>query len=434
MNSFHIHRVGRSVVAMLVLLSLPALAPASSRADDWPNWRGPAQDGVAAGSGYATEWGPEKNVLWRTALPGTGASTPAVQGDRVVVTCAIGDRNAVVCFDRDGKEAWRRELGPVRAGKHAKATGCNPSPVTDGVRAWVYYKSGELACLDLADGAVVWRTNLQERFGADTLWWDLGTSPVLAKKAVIVAVMQSGPSYLAAFDRGTGELLWKQDRLLDAPEEAAQSYSTPVVIAGDAAKREPDELVIVLGADHVTAHDAATGKEVWRVGGLNPDGHKFFRSIASPVVAGDYVIAPYARGATLTAVRRGGSGDVTKTHVAWTRKDLGTDVPTPAAAGGRVIVCTDKGTVACLEAATGKTLWSGDLPKNRHTYSASPVLVDGAIVVTREDGASTVLAARDAFEVLGSGAVGETTVATPVCIDGRMLLRTHDSLWCIGKN
>jgi outer membrane protein assembly factor BamB len=149
-------------------------------------------------------------------------------------------------------------------------------------------------------------------------------------------------------------------------------------------------------------------------------------------VAGDYVIAPYARGETITAIRRGGVGDVTATHVAWTRKDLGADVPTPAAVGGRVIVCTDKGTVACLEAATGKTLWSGDLPKNRNAYSSSPVVVDGAIVVTREDGESTILADRDAFRVLGSGAVGEMTVATPVCVDGRMLLRTQDSLWCIG--
>ena len=188
---------------------------------------------------------------------------------------------------------------------------------------------------------------------------------------------------------------------------------------------------------HLTAHDAATGKELWRVGGLNPGGEKYYRSIASPVVAGDLVIAPYARGSTLTAVKRGGIGDVTKTHVAWTRKDLGADVPTPAFKDGRVVVCTDQGKVACLEAATGKTLWEGELPKNRHAYSASPVLVDGKILVTREDGESAILAGPAAagaggrFEILGHGSVGEMTVATPVCVDGRIFLRTHDSLWCI---
>jgi outer membrane protein assembly factor BamB len=244
--------------------------------------------------------------------------------------------------------------------------------------------------------------------------------------------MQSGPSYLVAFDRGTGAVLWKQDRMLGAPEEAAQSYSTPVVVAGDPAKGEPAEVLFVLGADHVTAHDAATGKELWRVGSLNPKQDKFFRSIASPVVAGDLVIAPYARGNTITAIRRGGAGDVTATHVAWVRNDLGADVPTPAVQGGRVYVCTDKGRVACLEAASGKTLWQGELPKNRHAYSASPVLVDGRLVVTREDGHATTLAAGDAFEVLAEGDVGEMTVATPVFVDGGIFLRTHDALWCLG--
>jgi outer membrane protein assembly factor BamB len=207
-----------------------------------------------------------------------------------------------------------------------------------------------------------------------------------------------------------------------------------LVLAGDKALGEPDEVLVILGADHVTAHDAADGRELWRVGGLNPAGEKYFRSIASPVVAGDLVVAPYARGSTLTAVKRGGKGDVTKTHVAWTRKDLGADVPTPAFQHGKVVVCTDQGKVACLDATTGKTLWEGDLPRNRHAYSASPVLVDGKILVTREDGESAILAGpvAEGFELLGGGTVGEMTVATPVCVDGRIFLRTHDSLWCIG--
>jgi outer membrane protein assembly factor BamB len=190
----------------------------------------------------------------------------------------------------------------------------------------------------------------------------------------------------------------------------------------------------------VTAHDAATGGEIWRVGGLNPTGHKYFRSIASPVVAGDLVIAPYARGETITAIRRGGTGDVTRSHVAWVRTDLGADVPTPAVQDGRIVVCTDKGRVECVDAATGKTLTKTELPKNRHAYSASPVIVDGRVIVTREDGESSVLAwpaataaGAEAFPILGQGAVDEMTVATPVCVDGRIFLRTHDSLWCLGE-
>jgi outer membrane protein assembly factor BamB len=415
---------------------IPAVAiAATALADNWPNWRGPALDGAASGSGYVSEWGPEQHVLWKVPLPGLGASTPAVWGDRLVVTCTIDDKDAVLCLDRAGKELWRTTLGAARPGKHKKATGANSSPVTDGERVWVYFKSGELACLDLATGRERWRTNLQQRFGEDTLWWDLGTSPVLTAKAVVVAVMQTGPSYLAAFDRATGELLWKHDRDVPAPSEAAQSYSTPLVTPGDPARGEPAEVMFVLGADHVTAHDAATGGELWRVGGLNPEANGFFRSIASPVLAGDLVIAPYARGGTITAIRRGGSGDVTQSHVAWVRKDIGADVPTPAVKDGRIVVCTDKGIVEGLDAATGKTAWRKELPKNRNAYSASPVIVDGRVVVVREDGAASVLAwpaADGEVAVLGGGSVEEMTVATPVCVDGRMFLRTHDSLWCIG--
>lgn len=436
-----------------------AVAATPAAAESWPNWRGPSLDGTAKGSGYATTWSPTENIRWRVALPGLGASTPAVWGDRLVVTCGVkgqakeegkeeakdqdGERDAAICFGLDGKERWSRTLGPMRAGKHKKATGCNPSPITDGRFVWVYFKSGELACLNLSDGAVEWKTNLQERFGKDTLWWDLGTSPVLGEKALIVAVIQTGPSYLIAFDRATGEVLWKHDRLLDSPEESAQSYSTPVVVRGDPDKGEPAEMIVVLGADHVTAHDTADGRELWRVGGLNPEGQRMFRSIASPVVTDDLVIAPYARGNSLTAIRRGGTGDVTASHVAWTRSDLGSDVPSPAVKDGRIVVCGDKGRLACVDATTGKTLWEGDLPKNRNGFSASPVIVDGRVLVTREDGETIAIAWPDAgtdppagdskaLKTVGGGTVGEMTVATPVCVDGRIFLRTHDSVWCIG--
>jgi outer membrane protein assembly factor BamB len=428
----------RMLFQALSMLAVAAACPAA----DWPNWRGPALDGTAGGSGFAVTWSPEEMVRWRVPLPGLGASTPAVWGERIVLTCGIDGKDAAICFDRAGKELWRTPLGGEKPGKHKKATGCNPSPVTDGKFAWVYFKSGEIACLDLADGDVVWRTNLQERFGEDTLWWDLGTSPVLTAKAVVVAVMQTGPSYLVAFDRETGSMLWKHDRTLSAPEEAAQSYSTPVVARGIPALGEPAETIFVLGADHVTAHDAVTGEELWRVGGLNPKQDRFFRSIASPVLADDLVIAPYARGNTLTAIRRGGKGDVTKTHVAWVRQDLGADVPTPTLLGGRVVVCTDKGKVEAVDAATGRAVWRGELPKNRSAYSASPVAVEGRVVLTREDGRSfTVVPAKEAgagdepggFEIIGEGTVDEMTVATPVCLDGRIYLRTHDALWCIGR-
>ena len=229
-----------------------------------------------------------KRARGKSTLPGKGASTPVVWGKQIFLTCGVDGQNTVLSLDRAGKTLWQTAVGQERTGKHKKATGSNPSAVTDGEHVFVYFKSGDLACLDF-DGKIVWRQNLQQLYGEDTLWWDLGTSPVLTKNAVVVAVMQTGPSYLAAFDKSTGQVSWKEDRNVDAPSEAAQSYSTPLVL-----QEGSREILVVLGADHVTGARRATGKELWRVGGLNPTGQKFFRSIASPVAADGIVVAPYA--------------------------------------------------------------------------------------------------------------------------------------------
>lgn len=239
--------------------------------------------------------------------------------------------------------------------------------------------------------------------------------------------MQTGPSYLVALDKLTGKEAWKHDRNLDAPEEAAQSYSTPIVTMQDGT-----ETLVVLGADHVTAHRAEDGNELWRVGGLNPTQHKYFRSISSPVISGDLVIAPYARGKSLTAIRMGGSGDVTKSHIAWFKDDgTSADVPTPASKDGRAYICTDSGKVACLDAATGKEHWNGVLPKSRHKYSASPIVGGGHIYLVREDGTTFVLKLGDKFELAATNKLNEFAVATPVLTNGRILLRTNKFLYCI---
>lgn len=408
-------------LSLIVALASPLLA------GDWPNWRGPGYDGVASGTGYPTEWSATKNVAWKVELPGKGSSTPVVWGQHIFLTSGANGKNALLAFSRDGKELWRVLIGNERPGKNKKASGCNPSCVTDGEHVFAYFKSGDLACVDFS-GKIVWQTNLQAKYGEDTLWWDLGTSPVLTKAHCVVAVMQTGPSYLVAFEKATGKVAWKEDRNLGAPEEAAQSYSTPVVL-----NDQGRETLVVLGADHVTAHDASNGKEIWRVGGLNPTGHKYFRSIASAVVHNGIVVAPYARAETVTAIKLGGRGDVTASHVVWTKKGNGSDVPTPAAADGKAYILNDRGTLTCLDIASGQELWSGQPEKNRSNFSASPVLADGKIYLTREDGKTFVLAQGDEFKVLAANELdGTQTVATPVCVDGRILIRTDTHLYCIG--
>ena len=417
----------------VLLLSFASICSSTSMGSDWPNWRGPHGNGTADGAGYPTEWSADKNIIWKYELHGRGASTPTIAGDAIFVTTTIDGQNTIICIGMDGKQRWLSTLGAAVEGKPGKdGTGANPSTITDGTYVFAYFKSGDLGCYTVA-GEQKWHKNLQTEFGEDTLWWDLGTSPVLTKDAVVIACMQTGPSYIVAFSKADGSVIWKQDRNLGAPEEAAQSYATPVVVD------EPDrQVIVVLGADHVTAHNATDGKELWRVGGLNPTNHKYFRSIASAAVSDGIVIAPYARGESLTAIKMGGQGDVTSSHIAWFNQATSADVPTPAIANGRIFNCRDtgdaRGTIDCLDLLTGKKIWSGVLPKNRNTYRSSPTVADGKLYIARQDGTVFVLDAMGSeFKILAENSIAEEhTVASPVCIDGKIILRTDTHVYLIG--
>ena len=412
----------------IAAICLTLVSAATLWADNWPNWRGSDFNGVAVGTGYPTEWSDTQNIAWKVTLLGRGSSTPIVWDQNIFVTCGVDGQNRLINFDWQGKERWHLDIGKEKPGKNGKASGSNSSCTTDGNTIFAYFKSGELACVDFA-GKIVWQMNLQKEFGEDTLWWDLGTSPVLTKNDCVVAVMQTGGSYLVALNKATGKVSWKVDRNLDAPEEAAQSYSTPVVVTENG-----EQTIVVLGADHVTAHSAADGHELWRVGGLNPTHHKYFRSIASPAVHQGIVVAPYGRGDSVTAIKLGGKGDVTSSHIAWTKKGDGPDVPTPAAMNGRAYILSDKGVLNCVEVATGKVIWTGQTEKGRKGFSSSPVLADGKIYLTREDGTTFVLAQGEEFKVLGTNELdGSQIVASPVFANGKILLRTDTTLYCVGK-
>lgn len=408
---------------ILAALFLLPLINSTAIGENWTNWRGPSFNGVATKGDFPTSWNVDQNISWKLELPGVGSSTPVVWEDNILVTANDGGFNLVICLDRAGKEQWRTQVGSSRGGKHRKASGSNPSPITDGEAIYVYYKSGDLAALDFT-GKINWVSNIQESHGEDTLWWDLGTSPVLTKDSVVIAVMQTGPSFLLAIDKKTGKQRWKSERNLDAPLEAAQSYSTPMVI-NDNGK----ETLVVLGADYVTGHDAGDGKELWRVGTLNPNGEKYWRSIASPVLSDGILLAPYARGKTLTAI------DLTKDKpsVAFTIDGICADVPTPIAMNGTAICTTDRGLVTKIDVKTGKQIWQTELEKARMSFSASPILAGNNVYLTREDGATFVVNAENGDLVAKNTLAEEFTVSTPVFADGQILVRTMQALYCIGK-
>ncbi len=391
----------------------------------WPRWRGPDSCGSTTSGAYAAEWSSTDNLVWKSKLPGIGCSTPIVWGDRIFVTSPAEGKDTVLEFDWSGKPGWKTAVGKDRGGRNRNGSGSNSSPVTDGNSIFAYFRSGNVAGLDLG-GKLLWSTNLQERFGKDTLYWDIGTSPVITEKYVVVAVMHSDGSYLVAFEKRSGELAWKVDRNYECPVEGDHSYTTPIVI-----EEQGREAILVWGAERLTAHDAADGKILWSCAGFNPKARRNWVTVASAVISGDIAVVPYGRGARLAGIRLGGKGDVTATHRLWTANDIGSFVPTPVAYGGKVYVVRDKGEVICVDPKTGNTEWRDRFPKDNSKYYASPVIAGGKLYATREDGVISVARLYGGFKLLAQNDMEERMIACPVPIRNRLLLRGENHLFCV---
>jgi outer membrane protein assembly factor BamB len=422
-DSIHVAQIQFFGVLFVVLT-----APLGVAADNWPQWRGPAANNVAAEGDYPVDFSREKGVAWKAALPGVGCSTPAVWGDSIFLTCGIDGQDGVVCYAMDGSERWRRQLGPERPGKHRNGSGSNPSPVTDGKYVVAYFKSGTVTGLTI-DGRELWRFNLQAKYGADSLWWDIASSPALAGDRVLVAVMQDGNSYVIALDLATGDVLWKVPREYACPQESDQAYASPQVV-----KIDGRDVLVTLGSDHLTGHDVESGKLLWECGGFNPDQQTNWRVIASAAIDGDVAFVPYGRGECLAGIRLGGSGDVTATNRLWEKRGrgLGAEVPTPVIRAGKVYLLGDSGRVACFDVESGDELWSGDLPRSRNRYFSSPVLAGDQLYCPREDGKIFVGRVSDAgFELLAENDMGEAIIAAPVPIRDGLLIRGREHLFRI---
>lgn len=399
-------------------------------ADSWPSWRGPLASGSTTNGSYPVQWDPVR-ITWKVELPGKGSSTPIVWKERIYLTTPAEGQDAVMALDLEGKLQWQTALGPASPPKHRTlASSCNASPVTDGSGLFVYFRSGHFAALEF-DGTVRWQTNLVERFGPDRLFWDQGTSPVLTASLVVMTRMHGGESWVAAFDKATGKLRWQEPRNYQTPVEGDNAYTTPVVF-----RHDNREALLVWGAQHLTAHDAADGKLLWSCGGFNPDQVEYWPAIASPVIAGNIAIVPAGRDdrprqARLHGIRVGGSGDVSDTHRVWKREDLGVFVCSPAEYGGRVYLLRHRGDVVCLDPATGETVWTGAFPRANAPYYASPTVAQGILYAAREDGVVFAARLEKAFELLSENAMGERIVASPVAAANRLLLRGDKHLFCV---
>ena len=350
------------------------------------------------------------------------------------VTCPISEKDGLLAFDATGKELWRRDFGALTPGRGQRVgSAANSSPITDGKVVIAYFKSGTVVCLSL-DGSPRWQINLQERYGKDTLWWDQGTSPVFAAGRVVIAVMQTGgESYLVSLDLETGKEIWKTARKYETAPESGDSYTTPHVV-----RVNGQDLIVSWGADHLTGHDAVTGKLAWECGGFNPKNEGMQRVIASAVVNDDIAVVPFNRGNELAAIRLDGRGDVSASHWSWRDDKIGTDAATPVLHDGKVYVLKDggpqRGRLTCLEAKTGKHLWETNLPKAAQVYYSSPLIAGDRFFSVREDG--TLISGRigdSGLLDLKTYPLEEGVISSPISANGRLLVRGDKHLFCFGE-
>ncbi len=412
------------MTSLLRALPLLLACAAVARANNWPAWRGPSGDGHAADKDAPLHWSRTDHVRWKAPLPSEGNSTPVVWGDRVFLTQSVdrkGTRRAVLCFRRtDGKLLWQKETPyDGREPTHATNPYCSASPVTDGQRVIASLGSAGLVCYDL-DGKELWRHDV----GPLLHIWGNASSPILYGD---LASLWCGPGerqFLLAVNKTTGAKVWKHDepggKSGKASSEWLGSWATPLVLrVGD-----HDELILPVPRQ-LKAFDPKTGKELWSCGGLGP---LFY---TSPVATADGVVVAMSgfHGPAL-AVRAGGRGDVTKTHRLWHHtKGIPQRIGAPVIVGDFLYLLNEKDVAVCLEARTGKEVWKERLPG---TSWSSLVQVGDRLYVTNQAGDCHVIAASPKFQRLAVNSLGERVLSSIAVCDGDLFIRSYKNLWCIG--
>jgi len=387
----------------------------------WPRWRGPSGQGRVADGPFPDRWSARENIVWRVPVAGRGNSSPIVWGDRIFLTTAYdgGQRLSLICFRRsDGKQLWEIFVPQrgVESG-HPKNGHASATPVTDGRRVYASFGSHGLLAADI-DGKVAWHRSIGR---LDNYHGSAG-SPVLYKDRIFLYQdhdgRESGGSFVAAFAADSGTPLWQ------TPRNASVGWGTPVVINANGR----DEL-IVSSQRRVQAYDPATGKELWSVAGNT------YEVIPTPVVGHGLVYCASGRAGPTIAIRPGGSGDVTTTHVAWSVSRGSPFVPSPILVGDVLYLLNDmQSIVTAYEAKTGALLFQGRLgAERREGFSSSPIAVNGQVFFTNDDGETFVLKASRTFDLSHVNRLGEPVLASPALVDGRWYFRTVSSLLAIGS-
>ena len=416
-----------------VVCALLGFLHAAARAENWPSFRGPTGQGISSEKNLPTEWGPDRNVLWKVPVPGEGHSSPIVWNHFVLITAALdgGTSCHVMAFDRDsGKQRWDVEVfdqnTPRKQERNSLAT---PTPVTDGQRVYAFFGGGGAAAVDFS-GKVVW-TNTDNHFYSQH---GLGSSPILYKDLLLMPwdhSIKEGPdlkvgwqtpwdkSYVWALDKNTGRERYKAMRGM-----SRIAHMTPNVIEIDGKPQ-----LISAAGDVVGGFDPDTGERIWwvRSGGEGTTPSPIFGDGVVYTSSGFPTNEPYA---AIRAFRLGGKGEVTKQNLIWEQKRNVPMIPSLLLAERLLYAVKENGILQCMEPSNGEIVYTERL---EGTYSASPVYADGKIYVTNDDGNTTVIRPGREYKVLAENDLNERTQASMAVSDGRLFIRTAKNLYCIGN-
>ena len=413
------------------LVSIVILS-STAYADNWAHWRGPTGNGVAMNATPPTEWTSTKNIKWKVAVPGKGAGSPIIWGNRVFITTAVPEGASgkgglatlqfkVLCYDRnDGKLIWEQIATKAKPHQETHATNgfASASPCTDGERVYAHFGSRGLFCYTL-DGKLVWK---RDDFGKmDTLnRFGEGSSPTLAGDKILVPWDHQGPSALYALDKLTGKTIWKETR------EEPTCWATPLVVDNGGQKQ-----VVMNGQNFARSYDLETGKELWRCSGQTK------RPVASAVAANGIVyVASGFQGAFIGAFRPSGKGDIKGTNqVVWTIDHDAPDIASPLlTTTGRLYFHKGKsGQLSCVDAATGKPHYVAKRVEGVDSTYGSPIEAGGNIYLTGRSGNIVVIKDSDELTVVSNNPMDEILDATPAPVDSELFVRGDQHLFCISN-
>jgi outer membrane protein assembly factor BamB len=446
-----------TAVLTVALLAGLSAAPAAPRAGvDWPQFRGIAASGVAEGFSLPATWNAADgtNVIWKTAIPGLGLSSPIVWKDEIFLSSAISGRKDaglrigyygdIASVPDDTAHEWRvyaldKKTGAIKwqqtafkgvpkIKRHMKNSHANSTLATDGERVIAFFGSEGLYAYDLR-GKLIWKKDLgvldAGYYMVPDAQWETGSSPVLHEGMVIVQADVQKGSFLAMFDAKDGREVWRVARA-DVP-----TWSTPTIHRVNGQTQ-----ILVNGMRHVGAYDFRTGKEIWKLsgGGDIP--------VPTPVVDDGLIYITNAHGpaSPVYAIKDTAAGDISlkgdatrNDHVAWSAARAGGYMCTPLVYRGLVYIVRYNGVLNVFDAKTGERKYETRLGGATSAFTASPVANDGRVYIASEDGQIYVVAAGPRYEVIAMNEMSTPVLATPAISEGRLLLRRQDQIMAIGK-